>query len=113
MKWERGRQESGYDKMLLAYGKFPLPFDCYILRFPEGSEIGTHTDPVDKGKKHYRMNIVLKKAKEGGEFVAENAIINWPRVKLFRPDVTPHSVTRVVTGYRYVLSIGWLRKEVA
>ena len=112
-KWIKGRQQSGYDKMLLATAKFPIPFDCYLLRFPEGSEIDTHTDPVDQGKRHFRLNIVLKHANVGGEFVADDSIVNWSRVKLFRPDITPHSVTRVERGTRYVLSVGWLRKEVA
>lgn len=27
----------------------------------------------------------------------------------FRPDRSPHSVTRVIEGTRYVLSVGWVR----
>lgn len=39
--------------------------DCYILKYPEGSEIPPHTDPVP-GRKHWRMNVVLKRATVGG-----------------------------------------------
>lgn len=29
----------------------------------------------------------------------------------FRPDISPHSVSRVEKGVRYVLSIGWLIRK--
>lgn len=58
-RWQRGRQGTGYDKMLLATARWPLPFDSYLIRYPEGSEIPPHTDPVQAGR-HYRLNIVLK-----------------------------------------------------
>ncbi len=95
--------------MLLATGMWPLPFDCYLLKFPEESEIPEHTDKTESGR-HFRMNIVLKKAQIGGEFVCENPIWNFGRIKLFRPDESKHSVTKVVKGNRYLLSIGWVRK---
>jgi hypothetical protein len=37
LTWQRGRQGTGYDKMLLATARWPLPFDCYLLRYPQGS----------------------------------------------------------------------------
>ncbi len=37
-KWDKGRQNSGYWKMPLAYSKW-LKFDFYLIKFPEGSEI--------------------------------------------------------------------------
>ena len=37
---------SGYDKMLLLQSMWPLPLDCYILKFPEGAEIAPHVDAV-------------------------------------------------------------------
>lgn len=107
-RWQQGRQSSGYSKMLLATLRWPIKFDAYLLKFPQGSEIAEHTDPVQQGK-HYRLNIVLKAAQSGGEFQCENAIINTSRIKLFRPDVSPHSVTRVELGTRYLLSVGWVR----
>ncbi|MBO9664546.1 hypothetical protein [Dokdonella sp.] len=85
-------------------------FDVYVLRFRTGSEIAPHTDPVSIGR-HFRCNIVLRCAKEGGEFVCANPIFATKRIKLFRPDACEHSVTRVVRGTRYVLSIGWVRRS--
>ena len=108
-RWQRGRQQSGYDKMLLLQSRWPLPFDVYVLRFREASEIPPHTDPVAEGR-HYRCNIVVKRAHEGGDFVCATPIFATRRIKLFRPDACEHSVTRVVRGSRYVLSIGWVRR---
>ncbi len=106
-RWQRGRQGTGYDKMLLATARWPLPFDSYLIRYPEGSEIPPHTDPVQAGR-HYRLNIVLKSPRSGGEFVCANPIFETRRIKLFRPDACEHSVTRVVGGSRYVFSLGWV-----
>ena len=94
--------------MLLLQSPWPLPFDAYILRFREGAEIPPHTDPVAQGR-HYRCNIVLKRARSGGEFVCATPIFASRRIKLFRPDACEHAVTRVTQGSRYVLSIGWVR----
>ena len=106
-RWQKGRQLSGYDKMLLAGAYWPIKFDMYLLRFPEGSEIHTHKDEVTSGK-HYRLNIVVKQSKAGGDFVCENPIYENSRVKYFRPDISCHSVTKIERGTRYVLSIGWV-----
>jgi hypothetical protein len=109
LRWERGRQQSGYDKMLLILSPFPVPFDWYLLRFPTGSEIPPHVDPVD-GRRHFRLNIILRPAQKGGEFICTDPIWNRKRIKLFRPDMSEHSVTRVEAGSRLVLSIGWVRR---
>ncbi|WP_197338053.1 2OG-Fe(II) oxygenase [Ralstonia solanacearum] len=106
-RWRRGRQGTGYDKMLLATAAWPIRFDSYLIRYPEGSEIPPHTDPVADGR-HYRLNIVLKSPGAGGEFVCANPIFQTRRIKLFRPDACEHSVTRVQGGSRYVLSVGWV-----
>ena len=87
-RWQRGRRGTGYDKMLLLTAPWPIAFDAYLLRYPEGSEIPPHQDPVSSGR-HYRLNLI----------------------KLFRSDLSQHSVTRVIGGSRYVLSIGWVLKE--
>jgi hypothetical protein len=110
-RWQRGRQASGYDKMLLLQSAWPLPFDLYLLRFPTGSEIKAHTDPVDAGA-HYRLNLVVWRAASGGEFVCATPLYASTRIKYFRPDQCEHGVTRVERGTRYVLSIGWVRKTV-
>jgi len=107
LRWQKGRQNSGYDKMFLLGMRWPKPFDMYLLRFPEGSEIAPHTDTVESGA-HHRLNVILKHAREGGEFVCSNAIIDSQRIKYFRPDISEHSVTRVNKGCRYVFSVGWV-----
>jgi len=94
--------------MLLLHGRWPLPFDVYLLRFPQGAEIPPHTDPVTGGR-HFRLNVVLKRAADGGEFVCASPIYASSRIKLFRPDACQHSVTRVTRGSRYVFSVGWVR----
>ena len=108
LRWKGGRQDSGYEKMLLLANPFLLPFDCYLLRFREGSAIPEHTDPVD-GRRHFRLNIVLREAVSGGEFCCSDPIYASRRIKLFRPDRSPHSVSPVSKGTRYVFSLGWVR----
>lgn len=112
LRWQRGRQNSGYDKMLLLQSVWPLPFDAYLLRFPAGSEVKPHTDPVSEGQ-HYRLNVVVKKARDGGEFICATPIFETSRIKFFRPDACEHSVSRVIEGSRYVFSLGWVRGRVA
>ncbi|WP_037340007.1 2OG-Fe(II) oxygenase [Saccharospirillum impatiens] len=107
-RWEKGRQNTGYDKMLLGGGLWPNPFDMYLLRFSEGQEIPPHVDRVKSGE-HYRLNLVLKQAKSGGQFRCSDPIYESARVKYFRSDVSEHSVSRVLKGSRYVLSIGWIK----
>ena len=109
LRWQSGRQRTGYEKMLLIANPFVLPFDCYLLRYKPGSGIPGHVDPVE-GKRHYRLNIVLRRAESGGEFRCSAPLYNGRRVHLFRPDESEHSVTPVIKGVRYVLSIGWVRK---
>lgn len=110
LNWQRGRQESGYDKMLLAQSPVPVPFDLWLLRYPEGAHIDWHTDPVNEGK-HFRLNVLLKKAKRGGKFLTKKVpIFNHARAVLFRPDRDLHKVTEIQEGTRYVLSLGWIRK---
>lgn len=106
--WEQGRQKTGYEKLFLLGSKWPIPFDVYLLRFKEGAEIPPHTDTVVSGK-HYRVNVVIKKAKSGGEFQCASPIFENSRVKYFRPDLSEHSVSRIASGTRYVLSLGWVR----
>lgn len=109
--WIPGRQDTGYAKMVLGTGIWPLPFDMYLLKYGVGSEIPWHTDPVEQGR-HWRLNIVLKQARIGGGFFCDDRSYKdcWDRVHLFRPDLHRHCVTRVLMGTRYVFSIGWIRK---
>jgi hypothetical protein len=93
--------------MLLLASPFPLPFDCFLLRYETGAEVLPHRDPAKAGR-HYRLNVVLKRPRRGGEFVCSEVMVDWARLKLFRPDVCEHAVTRIQEGSRYVLSIGWV-----
>ena len=93
--------------MLLLTAPWPVPFDSYLIRYPDGSAIPPHTDPVQDGR-HYRLNIILKSPRSGGEFTCANPLFATKRIKFFRPDVSEHSVTQVNGGSRYVLSIGWV-----
>ncbi|WP_199100576.1 2OG-Fe(II) oxygenase [Dyella sp. ASV21] len=107
-RWQKGRQGSGYDKLLLGGLLWPIPCDCYLLRFPSGTSVPPHTDRVAHGR-HYRLNIILRAATRGGEFVCARPIHVSRRIKLFRPDLEEHSVTTIEAGTRWVLSIGWVR----
>jgi hypothetical protein len=102
-KWVDGREGTGYQILTLVRTSI-LPFDCYIIRYPTGSYMPPHRDKV-KGKKHYRLNLILRRAR-GGEFVVKNAIFRSSRLNIFRPDLETHSVTKVESGTRYVFSIG-------
>jgi hypothetical protein len=100
--WERGRQQSGYDKLLLLEG---ARFDLYLLRFPVGSCVPMHRDPVD-GAGHLRVNVVVVPARRGGEFSCQGAILDWARLKVFRSDLCEHAVSEIEAGTRWVLSLG-------
>lgn len=108
MNWQPGRQNSGYDLLTIVNDPH-IPFDFHIIRYKVGARIPPHIDPVKDGR-HFRLNIVLKKAKYGGTFVCLAGRNWWKRVHFFRPDIMYHSVTPVLQGTRYVLSIGWKRK---
>lgn len=110
LTWTEGRQMTGYLKKTLfsfSIGKFH--FDGHVLKFPTGTSIPTHTDPVD-GYDHYRLNLLLKKAKEGGLFYLNNER-KLGRVQFFRPDLQKHKVSKVVEGTRYVLSFGFAKAK--
>lgn len=107
MKWEQGRQGTGYKKLcLFLIGSTRLGgVDGYLLRYDKGDSIPVHTDPVT-GKRHFRLNIELKRAKLGGQLYVENPIFRLGPITLFRSDLSRHSVGLVEEGTRYVLSFG-------
>lgn len=107
-RWDRGRQKTGYHKMLLCGARWPIKFDTYLLRFPEGNEIKPHTDKVASGQ-HYRLNIVIKNADVGGDFICSNTLFESAHIKFFRPDISEHQVSKILKGNRYLLSIGWVK----
>lgn len=107
MKWVQGRQGTGYEKLKLFQFLF---FDCYLLRYKVGDSIPWHTDPIPN-RKHLRLNIELKKAKVGGTLFLANAknhsdVTKASRFTLFRSDIQPHMVTKILEGNRWVLTFG-------
>lgn len=111
--WEPGRQGTGYEKLkLFNRWKFFSRFkwDLYLLRYPVGSGIPKHRDPVPDHK-HYRLNIYLWNAVGGGVPEHDGAILSNRFFTFFRPDLHLHSVTPVTVGTRYVLSFGFVRRN--
>ncbi len=108
--WEQGRQKTGYLKKCLINSK-RFKFDMYLLKYPEGSEIPEHVDSaIIPFHEHHRINVVLKKPKRGGHFCIDG-YRQKGRFFKFRPDKEKHSVTKVLRGTRYVLSIGWCTQK--
>ena len=75
-----------------------------------GAIIPPHVDQVASGR-HFRLNLLLRRAKSGGEFICQDPLYESRRIKYFRPDISQHSVTKVLAGSRLLLSIGWIRKS--
>jgi hypothetical protein len=107
-RWQAGRQGTGYEKCLLLTGRWPLPFDLYLLRYRTWQGIPPHTDPVP-GSRHFRANLVLRRG-QGGQFVCANPLFESSRLYVFRSDLSTHAVEPVTSGTRYALSLGWLRR---
>ena len=97
LRWQPGRQGTGYRKLLLAQGRH---WDLYVLDYPAGTAIPTHTEPVP-GRRHWRANLVVR----GERTFQGDAVLRLGPLVVFRPDVTPHSVGRVARR-RVVLSFG-------
>ena len=108
MRWEEGRQKTGY-LVTRLFQSAKLRADCWLIYYPTGSYILAHTDSAP-GFKHYRLNIDLRKAKKGGKLKCEEPIFRFWRFNFFRSDRL-HFVTEVREGTRLVLSVGWLRRE--
>ncbi len=100
MRWEAGRQGSGYRKLQLAQGSF---WDAYLLHFPKGASVPSHMDPVS-GKRHYRLNVLLCGQ---DNFKAQQTDNVWRLgpFTLFRPDLVKHHV-KATDRTRLVLSLG-------
>lgn len=110
MKWQEGRQGTGYFKLKLF--SWEPYFDAWLLKYPPGAHIPRHRDEVD-GRRHWRCNIILKRAVVGGgHWVGD--VFHHPacgkRITVFRPDVEEHGVLHVGRGTRYVLSLGFTLK---
>lgn len=76
-----------------------------LVTYPEGHGVLRHHDPMGSGS-YYKLNVVLKKPKEGGVFETDRVIFSlFNRVFLFRPDLYDHSVSTIKRGKRVLLSI--------
>lgn len=102
--WGYGRHDTGYRAFTLAFSK-TFNFDCYLIKYAKGASIPKHRDVVSDSN-HYRLNIELWKAENGGEFRCKTIWSLFGRVHFFRPDLEEHEVTEVKRGVRYVLSFG-------
>lgn len=111
IKWNSGRQRSGYKTIKLFESK-KLLCDAYLIYYPKGSAIASHFDKVIFGN-HYRLNLTLKKAKKGGIFIlAGKPVFKLGTIAvIFRPDKQCHSVSTIQEGYRVVFSFGWVKKK--
>ncbi len=127
--WAGGRQESGYAKLDLRAKEIPqaliAPFaplmatirtsfgvnftgwDAYLLRFPEGSSVPPHRDPIAHGE-HLRFNGLVRAPMPGSGILRfEDQVFELSEgdAVCFRPDKVTHRVSRVI-GERLVLSVG-------
>jgi hypothetical protein len=99
MRWEQGRQGTGYRKLLLRRGS---NWDLWVLDYPVGTSIPRHTDPLPNKKRHFRANIRLL----GEEDLFEGeSLFRLGRLVVFRPDIMPHAVSQV-RRRRVLLSFG-------
>lgn len=112
MKWKKGRQEGGYQVLTLFVIKRSIlslkGLDCHIIRYRKSNYIPEHTDPVEKDKCHYRLNIVLWQCVGGRLYCDAAKRYLFGRIIFFRPDIMKHAVS-LCFGIRYVLSIGWVK----
>ena len=110
LKWQTGRQNGGYRKMLLfevgsvvTKRRGLLGADIWILDYPPHSSIPVHTDPIPTAR-HYRVNLVWRTG--GAYFHGDTTVKLGERFILFRPDMSPHSVG-LCRRRRVVLSLGF------
>ena len=104
--WVKGRQNSGYFKMLLFRSKL-LKMDMYLLKFEEGVVVPWHKDPAKTGR-HFRFNFYLTRP-GGGDLLIEKkqeGYFSNRHCHLFRADDIQHAMTKVEGGTLYLLSIG-------
>lgn len=129
LRFERGRQGTGYDKAdlgavddvvvrdalerLQAVLGAPPAVDAWWIVYPPGSHIPAHTDPSPAdGLAHVRVNLVVERS-VGGAFVAGCRAVELDvgDAVVFRPDLVVHAVSLVKERPRRVLSVGTVMAE--
>lgn len=88
----------------------------YLLRMEEGAVLPFHTDSVKGGGLHVRVNVLIRPARDGGEFLyreqggpSQTVSLSIGDAMIFRPDITEHAVSKVEQGTRLVLSVGLIQ----
>lgn len=86
-------------------------FDCYLIRYPEGSCIPPHRDASRFGSAHWRINALVESPSLGGTLrIGEEIIhLNNGDAYVFRPDLHTHEVSLVETGTRLLWTVGTLQ----
>jgi hypothetical protein len=97
-RWERGRQASGYRKLLLAHGR---RWDLHLIDYPRYSHVPDHVDPIP-GRRHVRANLVLSGERK---LYAAEPLFECGRFTIFRSD-RRHMVGMIRRGRSLVLSLG-------
>jgi len=104
LNWQKGRQKGlNYFKLKLWSFKIGKKgFDAFLLKYPEPGILPTHVDKI-KGK-HYRCNLTLwgKSIFKCGEMIKDFYLL-----KIFRPDINPHSLQ--ILSKTLKLSIGYAK----
>lgn len=123
--WTKGRQGTGYDVLYLKdrvgiqylisstltkLGPIFEDFwDAYLIRYQVGDFIDYHKDEAAFfGKRHHRINAMVKVAEQGGDFFINHEKVEFPLGAAidFFPDEEEHGVTKVEKGLRLVFSVG-------
>jgi hypothetical protein len=112
LTWHNGRQAGGYSKLPLLPQWMSVLFNAaaYILKFPTGTGITEHTDPVEKGYNHYRINITLWKSRKDAGMFIRGPCVRFLNIEFFRPDLYTHGMQQI-TGRMYILSFGLRVKQ--
>ena len=113
--WERveviGAKLSFQDYTFSLKWPFLFMFQLHVAKYGAGDQLAEHTDVVALGRM-WRVQFVLRKAKQGGELLCEHFIVNRPWFKIFEPGKYKHEVTEVKEGERIILNFGiWIARR--
>lgn len=85
----------------------------YLSFNEEGAFINQHKDPTDEGKIHYRVNVMVAAATEGGNVLVEGEapvrLEDGDAYLIEASEITHGTTTVVGTQPRIVLSFGYVR----
>jgi len=105
MKWTERKEHGGYKKLhIFSLSILGCCFSVELIRCRWDKEVIAHTDC---GCNKYRLMICLKEAEEGGKLECEKFILDTRRVKFYKASDYNHKISKVSTGERLDLSIGF------